>query len=316
MFESTNKTLWHVYDLTRSADSIRGEPGTCHDVGLYLRAELSKLYRTAVEFITERASELWMHVVVESDDASGAPAAEFFLMYHHRAPVVFIASMTAPYFKCVRSLLATACGATDVVPRDLSSRNLRSLCELLLHRDASGAFRRYQSQLEPTPLQRDAVANAGSVARGLERQAKRSRLAAAAEAERKRRVVDGRLPDARPEQRLVEEEDAARRAERESAASAALGDAAHLPQLMTLEIQSHRPYAGSFETRRAPEGLVSVRLRLRGAHVLRGVRALIEDGHVALPLPPLVAKLGRIDSSKLIDGAPANAILDAPPHNE
>jgi hypothetical protein len=267
------------------------------------------LYRTAVEFITERASELWMHVVVESDDASGAPTAEFFLMYHHRAPVIFLASMAAPYFKSVRALLATACGASDVVPRDLSSRNLRSLCELLLHRDASGAFRRYQSQLEPTPLQRDAVANASSVARGLERQTKRSRVTAAVEAERKRRVVDGRLPDAQPAQRLLEE-DAAHRAERESAASVALGDAAHLPQLMTLEIQSHRPYAGALATRRVPEGLVSVRVRLRGSHVLRGVRTLIEDGHVELPLPPLIAKLSRIDSAKLIDGAPANAIMD------
>jgi hypothetical protein len=251
-----------------------------------------------------------MHVSVESDDATGAPAAEFFLMYHHRAPVIFMTSLNVHYFKCVRGLLATACGAADVVPRDLSSRNLRSLCELLLHRDASGAFRRYQTQLEPTPLQRDAVANATSVARGLERQVKRSRATAAAEAERKRRVVDGKLPDAQPEQRLLEE-DASHRAERESAANAALGDAAHLPQLMTVEIQSHRPYSGALETRRVPDGLVSVRLRLRGSHVLRGMRTLIEDGNVALPIPPLIAKLSRIDSTKVIDGAPANAIMDA-----
>jgi hypothetical protein len=171
MYES-NKTLWHVYDLNRSADSIRAEPGTCHDVGLYLRAELSKLYRTAVEFITERASEL-----VDARRLSRAttprarrPPSSFSCIITVRQSSSW-RSMSAPLLQvCACACSPPPAAPADVVPRDLSSRNLRSLCELLLHRDASGAFRRYQSQLEPTPLQRDAVANASSVARGLERQ--------------------------------------------------------------------------------------------------------------------------------------------------
>lgn len=297
----TSKIVWRVFDL--QMETIGGKTpaagATCNKVAESLVSELSKLYRAAIDFVTERNSEVWLHVLLESDVPGQAPC-EFYLMYQSLTDVVFMTLIPDPFLRCVRGVIASACGAVSIAVRDISSRHLRSLVELVLHRDASGAFRRYEKQLEPTPLQRDAVANANSVARGLARQAKRSRAAAAAEEERKRRVVDGKLPDARPDQRLLEE-DAARHAELADAAQAALGAVEHLVPVQTIEIQSQRAFAGSGATvRRAPEQALSVRIRLRGSHVLRGVHALIEDGAVQLPLPPLYKSLSKLDSLKIV----------------
>jgi len=294
--------------LSAGAASLSGT--ACQHVAQALSVELSKLYRAAIDFVVERQTEVWMHVMLESDAPGGAPC-EFFLMYQSRTSVVFVTLIPEPFLRCVRGVIAAACGAVTMTQRELTSRHLRSLVELVLHRDASGAFRRYENQLEPTPLQRDAVANANSVARGLARQAKRAHAAAATDDERKRRVVDGKLPDAEPRQRLVEE-DAAERAAHADAAHAALGAVEHLAPVQAIEVQSQRAYAGAASAvRRAPEQPLAVRIRLRGAHVLQGVHALIADGAVRLPLPPLYASLSKLDSLKLHDSEGGVAVIDA-----
>ena len=151
-------------------------------------------------------------------------------------------------------------------------------------------------------MQRDATAAASSVARGLSRQAKRSQQELNEERERKRRVVDGKLPDAAPVQGAPIDEDEKRRQRLVALANNTFGELRDVARLDELEFHLTHRFAGSNESVVSmPDGALRVRVKLRGKHVLAGLRQLLCDGCIATPLPSALQKLTKIDDVKIVE---------------
>jgi len=295
LIEPQTMGYWYVIGLQAHVE-VPLTGGSARELAKRIILQLRSLQFETYILTAVENEILWMSINIDDNGRM----FEFLLVHYPKSDVVFVTAMSAKLKKYVLGALAHAFGAKEASYTGLKSNKLNSLKANVLFRDAAGAFRRYQSGAEPTPLDRASQAKDAALARAETRSKRRiENVAENSEDNSKRSRVDASPLDSNV---LVDEDKEKRIAQIENA-DRILGESNDLLTLNSVDLRLNKIFAGPVgndpKLMVLQDNALPMRVRLTGKNVLAGVHELIKLGIVSAPVPAVFSQLVGLTNNEV-----------------